>query len=128
MNKAVQNNNPLNLRSSLLNLWKGELPSDNDFEKFETWILGLRAGLKNMKHLISDGNNTIQKLVSTWAPPTENDTEGYIRYVSQDSGIERNRIISFCPDDICPIAIAMVKMESGVVIDNLQVLQAIALI
>lgn len=110
---SVKNNNPLNLRSSV-NKWKGEVTSSNDeFEVFESWVFGLRAGMKNMKTQIERGNDTIAKLVNVWAPPTENETENYIRYVCEKSGIDRDTKISFSLPFIQPITNAMVKMESG---------------
>lgn len=113
MSLSVKNNNPLNLRSSA-NKWKGEVTSSSDeFEVFESWVMGLRAGLKNMKTQIERGNNTIAKLVNVWAPPTENETENYIRYVCEKSGIDRDTKISFSLPFIQPITNAMVKMESG---------------
>lgn len=114
MTRAVRNNNPLNLRISA-NKWLGKVsPSqDKEFETFETWVLGLRAGLINIRTHVSRGVNTIDKLINVWAPSNENDTENYIQFVSDQSGILRNSPIGFEIETIRAVVKAMVKIESG---------------
>lgn len=122
--RGIRNNNPLNIRKG--STWKGEkkIQTDPSFEQFETLQYGIRAGLKLIQNHISGFNgsrpprNTIRKLISVWAPPSENATEGYIMFVCQHVFKLPSDIIH--ADDkklICTIARAMAFVECGQWID-----------
>lgn len=122
--RGIRNNNPLNIRKG--STWKGEkkIQTDPSFEQFETLQYGIRAGLKLIQNHISGFNgkrpprNTIRKLISVWAPPSENATEGYIIFVCQHVFKLPSDIIH--ADDkklICAIARAMAFVECGQWID-----------
>lgn len=123
--RGIRNNNPLNIRKG--NNWKGERPKQTDpaFEEFESMEMGIRAAIKLIRNKIKGGKVgrkplcTIRLLVSSWAPPTENKTEAYIRFVSSQTGILPAEIIHF--DDrrkIIAIARAMACYECGEWIDE----------
>ena len=86
--RGIRNNNPLNIRKG--NNWKGERPNQTDpaFEEFESMEYGIRAAIKLIRNKIQGKGKghrplcTIRTLVSSWAPPCENKTEAYIRFVS----------------------------------------------
>lgn len=97
---------------------------DPQFEEFESMVMGLRAGIKLIKNYITgfDGHfppcNTIEKIISKWAPPTENATSSYVNFVATQTGIHKNQIIWFNRrNDIVAIVHAMAKMETGADID-----------
>lgn len=54
---------------------------------------------------------TLENIITTWAPPSENDTGAYIRNVSNASGLAPNAVLS--PQDIGRIVPAMIKQEGG---------------
>ena len=90
--RGIRNNNPLNIRKG--NQWKGErkVQTDKAFEEFETMAYGYRAAWKTLesywKHFYRMGqpfNVTI--IIHRWAPPTENDTQNYIRTVLRLTGL-----------------------------------------
>ena len=123
--RGIRNNNPLNIRKG--NNWKGERPKQTDpaFEEFESMEMGIRAAIKLIRNKIQGkGANkkplcTIRLLVSSWAPPCENKTELYIRFVSSQTGILPAEIIHH--DDrrkIIAIARAMAFYECGEWIDE----------
>lgn len=123
--RGIRNNNPLNIRKG--SKWKGERPIQGDpaFEEFETMQMGIRAGLKLIRNHITGFNgsrpkrNTIQKLISVWAPPSENNTNSYVETVANLVGRYPFDIIY--PDDrelICNIARAMAYVECGVLLDR----------
>ena len=69
------------------------------------------------------GLKTIRQMLNRYAPPSENFTEGYIRFVSQRSGIapdEELDTLSAC--DMIPIVSAMSEIENGVkaVVDDVE--------
>lgn len=61
------------------------------------------------------GLDTIRKMISRWAPPSENDTDAYIRTVSELSGVPENGWITATNRDVMiPIVAAMSRVENGV--------------
>lgn len=75
--------NPLNVRYSALNRWKGQKGNYNGFAMFELPSLGLRAGLITLRTYINKhGLTSVSKIIARFAPATENNTANYIFYVS----------------------------------------------
>lgn len=122
---GFKNCNPLNIRYSSRNNWRGQVGEHKGFCVFahESW--GFRAAYKLITNYISQGYNTIEKIVSRWAPPTENDTEAYIKYVAYETIIDRDQILTDCNihDYWTKLMIirAMARMESFREIDEQQI-------
>lgn len=81
---------------------------------------GIRAGFKLLRNYITGFNglcakqNTIEKIVQRWAPPTENATRNYIDFVSSDSGIPAHQKIAFSDKaKLVAIVDAMIFVECG---------------
>lgn len=111
--RSDRNNNPLNIRFTNI-AWQGKRTADktdNDFEEFESRDYGWRAAYKNIDTKMKRGLNTLSKLISEWAPANENNTSGYIQYVSSKTGIDPNAIIT--QEDLPKIGAAMAAVESG---------------
>lgn len=115
--RGFRNNNPLNLRISDTP-WQGKIASNTDgsYEQFDNIINGYRAGIKNMKTRIGEGNNTIRKLIAVWAPSGDgnNNPESYARDVAQMSGVGIDEVIN--PNDptiMTKIVASMVRVENG---------------
>lgn len=129
--RGIRNNNPLNIRKG--NTWKGERSNQTDtqFEEFDSMVMGIRAGIKLIRNYI-DGNTaagkpcrTIHDLITRWAPPIENNTDAYVRAVSQQTGIHPyQRIWSNNRDMVCRIVAAMAKVETGCDLDTLMIRSA----
>ena len=84
------------------------------FAKFETVEAGVAQMYKQLAKYEREGLNTIEKIISRWAPPEENDTEGYIRFVSGKMGLDRDAQISMSnPAQAASLISAMAKQESG---------------
>lgn len=108
---SVRNNNPGNMR-------KG-----SGFASFDSPKAGLAAMQNDLEHKISGaspvmksryGDNyqpTIRNVVSTWAPPSENNTDNYINFVSQHSGISPDQPLTVA--DTQKIMQPMIHMEGG---------------
>jgi len=133
--RGIRNNNPLNIRKG--NNWKGERQhqTDNAFEEFVSIEYGLRAAFKILRNWISGKANrghaidTIEKIVSRWAPPSENNTDAYINYVSKRSGIDpRERIWFTDRRKIVAIVEAMAMYENGVPLDTARIESAYDLV
>lgn len=117
--RGIRNHNPLNIRKG--NNWQGEQgeatsPTDAEFEVFIDDAHGFRAAFR----IIHNGfkakpcRDTISKIITRWAPPTENDTANYIRVVSQRAGIPADERLAYQDADrICRIVRAMAFVETG---------------
>lgn len=84
--RGLRNNNPFNIRYVKENLWKGKVPDekkrDSDFEEFISLPYGIRAGYLLLRKYIHDGDDTIRKIITRWAPPEDgNNTIAYIDYI-----------------------------------------------
>jgi hypothetical protein len=122
--RGRRNNNPLNIRYTERNNWKGKIKppnkTDNSFEEFIDVEHGLRAALINIRTYIQKyKRNTINQIVTKWAPPSDgNDTLSYITHVSQMSGFPENQSLTFSKDDMYPVVKAMAWIESLLKIDK----------
>lgn len=117
MTRGLRNNNPGNIRKDGTH-WKGEVEPSRDaaFKQFESMAWGYRAIFKCLNTYSREyGLDTIRKMISRWAPPSENDTEAYIRTVSELSGVPENgRITATNRDVMIPIVAAMSRVENGI--------------
>ena len=117
MSRGLRNNNPGNIRQSKVR-YKGEVrPSrDPDFKEFSSMAYGYRAMFVLLDTYRSRyGLNTIRQMLNRYAPPTENFTEGYVRFVADYSGVMPDEVIDTRSEkDMIPIVSAMSKIENGV--------------
>ena len=89
---------------------------DKTFCQFDTLQNGYRAAALLLKKYINVYKlDTIEKIVGRWAPTNENNTKGYIEYVSFITGIYPDTSISF--NEIKEVMRAMVMKENGVFYD-----------
>lgn len=88
--RGEANSNPFNLEFGGI-IWEGmaDPPSDGTFCKFTADAWGLRAGFRDLYEAwLHDGLTTIEKLITHYAPPNENDTAAYIAAVSSAMNID----------------------------------------
>lgn len=110
--KSVVNNNPGNLEESSL-----ALPTKTGrFSKFSTPEQGV-AGLARDINLKITGESkhgkldTLESLLPVYAPPSENDTEAYIKSVVSQTGISRGTNLT--KEDIPKVVAAITRHEGG---------------
>lgn len=112
--RGIRNNNPGNLKKTNIN-WQGEVQPGTDqvFEQFITPAYGVRALIKDIKGDIQNkGADTISKLIYTYAPPGENNTENYINVLSYMVGIPRDSPIFPTKEIIKKIAQGIANFEN----------------
>ena len=123
--RGIRNNNPLNIRKG--SNWKGEIQpqSDKSFEQFESMQYGIRAGFIILRRYMTGYNgltqkfNTINKIISRWAPDRENNTQAYIEQVEKLTGIPRHQQISFTERSFMVALVdAMIRVECGQPVDK----------
>ena len=69
------------------------------------------------------GLRSIRQMIERYAPPTENFTDGYIRFIAQRTGIDPDAAIDTqSARDMIPIVMAMSEIENGVlaIIDDVE--------
>lgn len=96
--RGIINNNPLNIRRSRANNWKGQRPyqSDKEFVQFTDIFYGLRAAVITIRNYHrKHGAKTLADIINRWAPPTENHTTDYLRFVARESGIAPLQEVNF---------------------------------
>ena len=117
--RGIRNNNPLNIRRSGDN-WQGlrALQEDREFCQFSSMAYGWRAAFVILcktyygKYKLK----TIRALITRWAPPKENNTEAYIRRVTDRIGIGADTVLGeplSQPAQWMMIAMAMAIVECG---------------
>ena len=117
MSRGLRNNNPGNIRLGNFR-YKGEraTSSDSAFRQFESVEWGYRAMFVLLHtYATKRGCRTLRAMINRYAPPTENFTEGYIRFVAQRTGIRPDEALDTrSARDMVPIVMAMSEIENGV--------------
>ena len=117
----ITNNNPLNIRKSA-DKWQGQvLPQrgsgEGAFCVFESMEYGLRAAFCLLRTYATNYRlNCVRDIITRWAPPSENNTQSYIRHVCLLTGFGGNQRLT--EKDWPRLVKAMAKMESGVDLDD----------
>jgi len=114
---GLRNNNPGNLRPLSSGVkWMGEIEPDttNNFSRFSDIAYGLRAMITDITgDIVNDGNNTLRKLITAYAPPSENNTSAYISTVSTKTGLAPDQAIPVNTYWITKIILAKMQVELG---------------
>ena len=146
--RGIRNNNPLNIRRSK-DKWQGQInPSGNgnvngngnnsspkgdaEFVQFYSMEYGWRAAFVILcrTYYGKYGLKTIRDIVSRWAPAKENNTEAYIRHVSDYTGISPNKVLGSPkehPTQWLLIGYAMAVVENGKALPAVPMLKGFAL-
>ena len=87
-------NNPLNIRYNESNHWAGQIAPSKGFCKFDTLEHGIRAAAIIMcRSYRRRGIDTLDGVVSHWAPKSENPTAHYIAFVRNKARIWRREAL-----------------------------------
>lgn len=94
--RGIRNNNPLNIRHSA-DRWQGARINQTDkaFVQFESMAYGYRAAWKVLDSYCLRFKRerklyNVKNIIARWAPPTENNTDAYVRSVVMLSGLGGN--------------------------------------
>ncbi|MBO7068937.1 MAG: structural protein P5 [Bacteroidaceae bacterium] len=121
VSRGIRNCNPLNIRRVAGTHWKGQiLPlkgAGGSFCKFESMEWGIRAAFCLLHTYATKYKLTcVKDIITRWAPPTENDTQSYIRHVCLLTGYGGNQRLT---EAHWPRLVrAMAKIESGADLDD----------
>lgn len=113
--RGLRNRNPGNIRRSAVR-YKEEVESgDAAFKAFRTMAWGYRAMFVLLHtYRVRHGVATLRGMIARWAPPSENDTEAYLRTVARRSGIDPDAAIDTRDRPaMTRIVAAMAHVENG---------------
>lgn len=124
--RGIRNKNPLNIRVG--NAWLGEVenPTDTNFEQFVSVVYGLRAAFVLLRRYIERYHiDTVETIISRWAPASENATGAYITFVASRMQCPTRQMLDFNNrTQMCDLVCAMARYENGIDIERADVEQA----
>lgn len=130
---GIRLNNPGNVRYNPRETWLGQIGHEGGFIRFDSPQNGVRACARTFNTYFNTEAykiNTIRGMITRYAPPEDgNDTEGYIRFVSELTKIPADKPIRFSDlDTAVPIVQAVLRKETNTKWDRadveLQVIRA----
>jgi hypothetical protein len=114
--RGIRNNNPGNVRLSKTR-WQGQKSpqADLEFMEFISPAYGLRALMKIvLVYYLKYNLDTVESVVNRWAPPHENNTDGYAFSVSRSMQVKRTEKINITSKPVLiSLARAIVLQENG---------------
>ena len=112
--RGIRNKNPGNIK--LGTNWDGlaDEQSDPVFCIFSEAVWGIRALMRILlTYRFTHNRKNIDSIIKRWAPPSENDTDAYIVFVSKKMGIEPMDMIDNSIEAYLPLVKAIIQMENG---------------
>ena len=113
--RGIRNNNPGNIRKG--EKWKGlsEHQTDSSFCIFVSPEYGIRALVKILLTYYKKYKlNTVKKIISRYAPPSENETESYIKSVANQLGVASDEEIYLSSVAVLAVLLrAIIRHENG---------------
>jgi hypothetical protein len=109
---GLRNNNPGNIRPG--DNWRGMIGQNGGFVVFENIGWGIRAIGKDLITKYNNGYNTIAKIITRYAPPSENNTANYISLVSGYTGISPNTTLNMDLTTLRLLIRAIMNVECGI--------------
>jgi len=114
--RGIRNNNPGNLIYTNIK-WNGKLPKeqnkDRRFEMFISPEYGVRAMIKDLKHDIEKGKNTVPALIEEYAPKFENNTAAYINTVCKDLKVNKTAKLLPTKNTLRLLVLSITRVENG---------------
>ncbi len=112
--RGLRNNNPGNIRKGT-SQWQGmsAQQTDSAFVQFVSPVYGIRALAKLLKNYQARyGLDTVEEIISRYAPPNENITGSYVRAVADSIGVAPRQTINV--NQYLPALVAAItKHENG---------------
>lgn len=112
ISRGYRNNNPGNIRFIEKNPWNGQTGNDAGYGIYVTPEAGTRALGKQLLAYAARDLNTVTKIISTWAPSSENNTYAYIMAVADALDVDPDAKINV-GNRLPELARAIAKHENG---------------
>lgn len=120
VSRGLRNCNPGNIRRSNTKYQGEKTPStDSAFKQFESLEWGYRAVFMLLHtYRVRGYGDTIAKMISRYAQPSENNTEAYISRLCRATGFERDMPLdTLDAEQMVPVVCAISAVENGVEAD-----------
>lgn len=115
MSRGIRNNNPGNIDRNNTQ-WLGMAPEQTDdrFIVFSEMKYGCRALLKLLSNYINKFKcDTVEKIISRYAPSNENCTSAYIQFVMNKLGVLGNTKLKADKATLIKLSKAIADYENG---------------
>lgn len=112
--RGIRNKNPGNIK--LGTDWDGLAAEQTDptFCIFDEAVMGIRALMRILlTYRFTHNKKNIDSIIRRWAPPSENDTEAYIKFVAKRMKIEPMAMIDNSIEGYLPLVKSIIQMENG---------------
>lgn len=110
---GLRNNNPGNIRPTG-DAWQGMIGTNEGFVVFQNIAYGIRAMATDIGNDIRlDGLNTLTKLITEYAPPSENDTQAYITRMVGYTGFGPNQVLPATDETLRKLIRGHIIVELG---------------
>lgn len=112
--RGIRNKNPGNIK--LGTDWDGLAAEQTDptFCIFDEAVMGIRALMRILlTYRFTHNKKNIDSIIRRWAPPSENDTEAYIKFVAKRMEIEPMDDIDNSIEAYLPLVKSIIQMENG---------------
>lgn len=115
MARGYRNFNPGNIRNSPVRYLGEKESTDIAFKQFESMAWGFRAMFVLLDtYRVRYGLKTLQQMIERYAPPSENDTTGYVGYITRRTRIaDISSVDTRSEKQMIPLVTAMAAMENG---------------
>lgn len=113
--RGLRNNNPGNIIKSGID-WPGKVVGDDPrFETFDSPEAGIAAlGSNLLTYQRRYGLNTVQDIISRWAPSSENNTAAYVGQVAKALGVKPDQAINVAdPATLRKLTESIIQVENG---------------
>ena len=118
----IAKHNFFNIRAAQ-DVWQGQVGQRRGFVEFQNEKMAVRAWLRLMRtYREKHGLDTIASIVTRFAPPSENNTQAYIRFCEAKTGKNRNTKLQ-SNADYCKLAEAMAFYETNTKLPELRVFE-----
>lgn len=93
--RGIRNNNPGNIRFGRFAQHQGATGQDDKgFAVFRSMEDGIKAAVELLKGYVAKGYDTVRKVISRWAPASENNTAAYVDAVAKRLNISPDAKLS----------------------------------
>lgn len=116
LTRGIRNKNPGNIRFNKANNWDGQIGKDLEgFAQFSDAKFGIRAMTKLIKnYYYKYGLNSINLIISRYAPSSENNTLAYAEAVGRAVGIGARDMVNLENEEVLfKLIKAMIFHENG---------------
>ena len=112
--RGIRNKNPGNIK--LGTDWDGlaDEQSDPVFCIFKESVWGIRALMRILLvYRFHHKKQTTEDIIARWAPPSENDTDAYIKFVCKETGFSPMDKLDNSMEHYLPLVKSIIRMENG---------------